>query len=200
VQSLSKTKEISWDLLWTIFCPNTLVYSRNINVGTDQVLKLIHCKRGICNPHERPQSEHKFWALTCQYFGVTAKDGTAPGSRQVAGYCTVDVQINEYPGVMEVTDLEVYPLQYKENRTELEKALVGRGKQYTSLKGIEYREYQGPKVKAASAGGKSNSTLRIRKDDLDHNTEISEDEVYTVSVYVFIQIKILSFRCERKIS
>lgn len=101
---------------------------------------------------------------------------------------------------MEVTDLVVYPLQYQENRTELEKALVGRGKKYTSLKGIEYWQYQRPKVKAASADGKSNSTLRIREDDLDHNTEISEDEVYTVSVYVFIQIKILSFRCERKIS
>lgn len=136
VRSLEASREISWDLLWTIFKPNTLVYIRNEVVDTDQVLKLLHCKKFVCEPHG---GAHTRWVLTCQYFGVTASDGAVPGSsRKKAGYCVKELEIKDFPGVKEVTDLEVYPLEYRNERADLEVRLIDRGKKYTNMSSLWY--------------------------------------------------------------
>lgn len=135
VRSLEASREISWDLLWTIFKPNTLLYTRNHIVDADQVLKLLHCKKFVCESHG---GEHTRWVLTCHYFGVTASAGASPGSSRQTGYCVQELEIEDFPGVKDVTDLEVYPLEYRNDKADLEVRLIDRGKKYTNINSLWY--------------------------------------------------------------
>lgn len=44
VKNVANGKEISWDMLWTIFRPNTLLYTKHDSVEAGQVVRLVNCK------------------------------------------------------------------------------------------------------------------------------------------------------------
>lgn len=138
--SLHITKEVSWELLWTIFPPNTLVYTKNSVVSADQVLKLLHCKKVVTagNYKKGPVTS---WVLTCQFLGVIFKESLARDSLRTAGYCTKEFAIDEYPGVERITNLKIYPLSFVEFRINLER-LTLRGKKYIQMLAIGYCQVQ----------------------------------------------------------
>jgi hypothetical protein len=59
------------------------------------------------------------------------------------GEAPVTTEIQEFQGVMKITSLGVYPLEYHAEKQKVVEELTKRGQKFMSLNGTHYRIYQG---------------------------------------------------------
>ena len=120
--------EISFNLLWLLFQPNMLVCT--ICSGSDQprCLRFSHGQTQLS-----PQNETTF-NLNCQYLDFDGK---------VFGEVTTTLSIAEFQGVKKINTLDVFPLQYHEQKEEVKSTLCARGRRFISLRGMHHVNYKG---------------------------------------------------------
>lgn len=125
---LLANSEVTFDLLWALFLPNSLLFTVDPGSGEDRVIKLDWAElRVTCN-------QGRFFHLDCRYVDY---DGKAFGEANCA------LEIPEFRGVRKIDQLGVYPLQYHVNEESVRSKLVERGKKFVELKGMHYRMYRG---------------------------------------------------------
>ena len=126
--ALLEEGKISFDLLWILFQPNTLVYTTC--PGSDQP----RCLKFDFGQTEQSSQGECFFKLDCRYLDYDGK---------VFGEAEASLTVAEFRGVKKINTLDVFPLQYHEQTEKLKDALTARGRKFISLIGIHHRNYKG---------------------------------------------------------
>jgi hypothetical protein len=124
-QDYFKNKAVTFDHIWTLFVPDTIIFASRL--GRPIALRF---KRG----HFGMTQTGRAYQLECQ--GIDW-DG------RIMGWVDCAPSIPEYVGARPFSELPCYPIEYH-NQPELIKAvLTERGKKFESLAGYNYKAYEG---------------------------------------------------------
>ena len=126
---LLDSKTISFDLLWALFKPNSIIFSPTYG-DTDEprafkieyAYKQSHPSKGV------------YYQVEGHYLEYDGK---------VFGLGKLHVEVPSFKGIRKVASLNCYPLEYHQNEEEIRKQLITRGEAFVSLKGTNYRQYSG---------------------------------------------------------
>ncbi|KAF5010744.1 hypothetical protein FDECE_3099 [Fusarium decemcellulare] len=122
--------DITWDLLWAIFSPNSLVYRYHF-VEQHQILKIRTIKK------ETRSNKSKYWSLNCH---IVADDGVRFG----IAYEPFSMEIDEFDGARKITALDIFPLEYHENAAQIRVDLLSRGRRFAALNKPRVMNTSGP--------------------------------------------------------
>ena len=117
---------ITYEHLWTIFEPGTLVYASIDN--QDRALRLQKSRYG-----QDADQNDCFW-LTCSYVDF---DGQKFGTQQL------NIKIPQFEGAQGIQTVRAYPLEFHESPEELKAKLIIRGGKVEDLAGTHYCNYNG---------------------------------------------------------
>ncbi|KAI9769842.1 MAG: hypothetical protein M1840_003836 [Geoglossum simile] len=126
--TLLEEGKISFDLLWILFQPNTVVHTTC--PGSDQPRYF----KFDSGQMEASSQGECFFKLDCRYFDYDGK---------VFGEVEIPLGIPQFRGVKKINTLNVFPLKYHEQVEELKDTLVARGQKFISLMGMHHRYYKG---------------------------------------------------------
>lgn len=129
IQSLGN--EITFDLLWALFAPNTMVYT------TENILK-------------EPQAMKLIGAGYITEEGVTffvVKGHIIHHDGQDLGLGEYAIRIQAFPGAKKITSLEALPLSLHPNSMSIQDQLIARGRSYAQLLDPVLNEYKGAAAK-----------------------------------------------------
>lgn len=135
----------TYEYLWTLFQPGSIVYSRQMN--QDRIFRLHSSKYG------QDRNGNPVYWLTCQYVDY---DGSRFGTQKL------NVAISAYEGTRPITNLPTHPLEFHQQKDELKAKLVERGSKIESLAGSHYRSYNGVGWRMGNMGNKETYTVRGR--------------------------------------
>jgi flagellar biosynthesis GTPase FlhF len=139
-------KAISYDRLWTLFPPETIVYS-----------KLLEKHRAF--------RVRESWYETGEMPGLGLKvkfidfDGERVGSRKM------ELFIPKYTGTQELSELPTMPLDMLDDCKEVREELTARGRKFETYIGQQYEQYDGVALKKTQQGyARYNVTGRVMID------------------------------------
>lgn len=118
---------MTFDLLWTLFPPNTLVYTSCVYSEEPKCLVFDFGEEKILK-------KGKFYVLQCRYLDFNGK---------VLGEVISNLLIPEFRGAKPITSLEAFPLKYHQEMVKVRSELIERGRRFASLSGIHHTAYQG---------------------------------------------------------
>ena len=118
VEHLISLNQITYELLWTLFPPNTCVY--RYHDLTEQSQVLVCCSVS----YERSQEEGQYAELSCE---VITNNGST------FGLAWDYLKIRFFTGTLNIQDLPAYPLEYHKNKTIISKDVIWRGKKFTKI-------------------------------------------------------------------
>jgi hypothetical protein len=121
-------QEITYDMLWALFQPNTEVYT-TCN-GTDAPRCIIY---NSC--------EDRVDMDGSKYIDIEGRYLTSDGN--LLGEATVHVKIPIFRGTKRINDLQAYPLQYHSEPESIKQELIRCGRCFVSLMGIHHQQYKG---------------------------------------------------------
>lgn len=127
LKSLLSHKEITYDLLWTIFPPRKLVFTRSTMLGQPQVIK-------VRETEYTNEQDGVYFEVNCHSI---AHDG------QDFGTSRKRVQIPYFDGARKIEELPCFPLQFHSQEEAVRSELVDRGRTYVSLLDAKCQEYSG---------------------------------------------------------
>ena len=119
--------EMTFDLLWTLFPPNTLIYTSCVYSEEPKCLVFDFGEEKILK-------KGKFYVLQCRYLDFNGK---------VLGEVISNLLIPEFRGTKPITSLEAFPLKYHQEMSKVKSELIERGRRFASLTGIHHTAYQG---------------------------------------------------------
>ena len=132
-ESSKEQKIVTFESLWTLFPPGTLVYGK-VFLGQDQVFIVQDNTR----PWPRNTSEPSPWTLECWTYDW---DGKTFKRR------ALDLEIESFESSKPITSLPFYPLEYHPDPEELKRRLIDRGAKYkrlcTAKQGSRMFDYEG---------------------------------------------------------
>lgn len=137
--SISEQKTVTYDNLWTIFPPGSLVYGCPFQ-GQDQVLIVRGCLP-TWPKHLRPLGERPSWDLLCWTYDWDGKT-----FRRMC----LKLKLEYFDGHKPITSLPYYPFELHEQRTLIKDSLITRGIKYrqvcTAAQGSRMFEYKGEAI------------------------------------------------------
>ena len=129
LQWLLRNNEITYDLLWALFKPNSKICTTCPGTGKPMCV--------ICN-----YGEEKVQMNGAPYFSLKARNFDYNG--KVFREAIVKIAIEKFRGAKRINLFEAFPLQYHRNATKVTKSLIECGRTFVSLIGRNYyRHYQG---------------------------------------------------------
>lgn len=120
--------EITYDLLWALFKPNTVVYGKCL--GT----KKPRCIKYDFGEEKSVDDDHEYFYIEGRYLDFNGK---------LFGEALTALGISKFRGAKPINSLEAYPFQYHQSIDEEKKELVNCGRKFIALMGIHHRQYQG---------------------------------------------------------
>ncbi|KAI1485452.1 hypothetical protein F5X96DRAFT_332167 [Biscogniauxia mediterranea] len=120
---------ITFDLLWALWKPNTLVYTTMYgSVDQPRAFKV-------------ELGEKHFSVLRGEFYYIEGKYFEYDGKQ--FGFGSMSQEIPDFRGARKITSLACYPLKYHKNESQLRKDLIERGKKFVGLGGVHYKSHQG---------------------------------------------------------
>lgn len=132
-QRLISYGEITYDLLWALFAPNTLIYHYHELTEQDQVLLV----RSV--QYLQRTDESYYVRVNCD---IISCDGKSFGMARDIGN-----EIDLYPGASKIQDLVVFPLKYHPKSTQILEHARRRGKKFAGMFKNTYHEISGTAMK-----------------------------------------------------
>lgn len=120
--------EITFELLWALFLPNTLVYTVCAGSSEPRILKL------DCGQHRQDMRRGKWFQLDCHYVDY---DGKTFGEAKAV------IEIPEFSGSTRIDALSAFPLAYHQDEEQVRAKLMARGRKFGSFRGAHYKFYEG---------------------------------------------------------
>ena len=134
-ESLKSSQSITFDNLWTIFPPGTLVYSR-VFLKQDQIFLVDD--NLCCWPEYNERRKHTRWDLRCWTYDW---DGKFFQRRRIG------LEIEYFEGARPISSLSVHPLKFNDSQEKVEQNLLRRGaifrKYCATLNGNKMFRYRG---------------------------------------------------------
>ncbi|KAH8726783.1 hypothetical protein GQ44DRAFT_613015 [Phaeosphaeriaceae sp. PMI808] len=132
--SLSEHEEITFDLLWALFPPNSNVYTKSNLLRENQILKL-------------QKTEYGQLPSGARYFSLDLRIISHDGEK--LGWSEKNYQIPKFEGARKVYNLSVVPLERLPQKESVCAELKKRGKRYMELLDAPngtYQEYLGAAI------------------------------------------------------
>ncbi|KAL5344673.1 hypothetical protein ACLOAV_010365 [Pseudogymnoascus australis] len=130
-QSLNPLLEdghITYDLLWALFKPNTLVYTTCFGTGKPR------CVKYDFGEERKTNSGVKYFHMEGRYLDFDGK---------VLGEAVIHLSIEKFRGAKRIDTLEVFPLHCHPNESDARAQLLECGHRFLGLTGIHHVEYHG---------------------------------------------------------
>ena len=128
LQTLLANNEITYDLLWALFEPNSEVYTICEGTGSPRCVLYSYCEEG------QKMDGSKYLRLETRFLGTDGK---------LLGEASSSSQIPRFPGARRIDFLPAYPLKYHPDFEELSRKLIHSGRRFVSLIGIHHCQYDG---------------------------------------------------------
>ncbi|KAK7047184.1 hypothetical protein VNI00_006850 [Paramarasmius palmivorus] len=128
-ERLLSHQEMTYELLWALFKPNSLVY--RFHPLTEQVQILL--ARTVAY-RQRPHDKSKYAAISCD---IINDDGNG------FGHARDCLEIDMYAGARRIQDLPVFPLEYHPEQAALRSHTISRGKKFAQMEQHSYHEISG---------------------------------------------------------
>ncbi|KAA8900259.1 hypothetical protein FN846DRAFT_959205 [Sphaerosporella brunnea] len=135
---LLENKSITFDLLWSILKPNTIMYTTCAGSNEPRAFKLEYAQLNSSF------MRGKWWSIEGRYLEFDGKDNLKDAKDGGGfGWGNVMVDIDAFRGVHKINNLACYPLKYRKDHEELTAKLIERGKKFVSLRGMQYKAHNG---------------------------------------------------------
>ncbi|KAH8650042.1 P-loop containing nucleoside triphosphate hydrolase protein [Xylariales sp. PMI_506] len=121
-------KAISYDRLWTLFRPGTIVYSKVLQ-------------------HDRAFRVARIWYDDGELPGLNVRVGYVDFDGEKLGERRMTLFIPQYAGTQELSGLSTMPLDLVWNVEEMREALTTRGRKFESYVGQHFAQYDGVALK-----------------------------------------------------
>ncbi|KAE9962180.1 hypothetical protein EG327_002388 [Venturia inaequalis] len=144
-QTMMSKGVITFKLLWTIFQPSVLVYSRK--EGQEIALKLVSIN------YSGDQNGNEILVLVGEYVDW---DGTRFGTNNSV------LQIKTFTGTRKISSLAAFPFDYHPQKDDMAKRLLERGAKFEALAGCHYKQYSGIGWRSNQYGGKDKFSIKGR--------------------------------------
>ncbi|KAF8862669.1 P-loop containing nucleoside triphosphate hydrolase protein [Acephala macrosclerotiorum] len=174
MSTLLPAQECTWDLLWALFKPSSLVF--HYHKYTQQPSLLLF----RCVHKKQRQDGTYFWRVDCD---VVADSGVRFG---LARY-PEKIEIDQFQGARKIRDLDVVPLQFTGRESELRSVLGERGRRYVTLKksywevsGLAVREERNPNLEWATKRFSFSAYGRVMIDSAAFNTHNPDCEYMAI--------------------
>lgn len=131
---LTAHEEITYDLLWALIPPNTLLYRFHQFVEGDQIM----LARSVTYK-KRPDNSY-FAQIACD---VISNDGSQGNS---FGLARELLEINQFYGSHRIQDLPAYPLDYHKDKKTVREHAIHRGKRFAQITRNNF-EISGPAMR-----------------------------------------------------
>ncbi|KAH8112976.1 P-loop containing nucleoside triphosphate hydrolase protein [Phellopilus nigrolimitatus] len=142
--------EITFDLLWTIMRPRTLLYAKCKATGAPRAVRLLDASVvSLCGT--------LVWQLKVEYVEYNVQHGTLsttahPGVETTTSFPKFGIAtgfvvdaIHHFKGAVKITSLATYPFHYFSRVQELTEMLIARGRKWEALQGgLHHMQYNGP--------------------------------------------------------
>ena len=135
LKSLLKHGEITYELLWALLRPQTILYITDPSTGQPRVARLIHADYQCAN-----------WNLNLEYVEL---DGTQPGKGKLC-YSQLGMPLTWFKGTAKINALEAYPVDWHHDIDGLKKLVLERGRKWLTLLGVHHMNYSGTAWDATS--------------------------------------------------
>ncbi|KAF2496108.1 hypothetical protein BU16DRAFT_538696 [Lophium mytilinum] len=116
---------VTFDSIWTIFEPGSLVYTKE--EGHDRIFRL---RKGTYGSNQCG----RFYALNVSYIDFDGEN---------FGHGTQTLQIGAFAGTGPIRRLSAFPLAYHPDPESIKRTLIARGKVFEAYKGYHFKAYQG---------------------------------------------------------
>jgi hypothetical protein len=126
--SLFENDEITYDLLWAIYKPSTVLYTTCFGTGKPR------CVMYDYGEEKKAQDDTKYYNMTCRYLDY---DGS------VFGEATTEIVIPKFRGAKRINSLRAFPLRYHQDESTVKASLLATGRKFISLIGSNHRHCQG---------------------------------------------------------
>lgn len=127
LESLLPHKEITYDLLWTLFPPRTLTFTLGTLLEQPQIMKVTGT--------EYYQGQEGSWLLI--HCLIIAHGGRAFGTSRET------LKIPIFDGARQIEDLPSFPLRFHGQERAIRDELVDRGRKFVTLLDPRCQEYSG---------------------------------------------------------
>ncbi|KAJ4484206.1 P-loop containing nucleoside triphosphate hydrolase protein [Lentinula edodes] len=128
---MTSEQEITYELLWALIPPNTLVY--RYHQYTEQPQILLAKEVNYYYPTNRPY----YADVVCD---IISNDGNFFGLAQVT------IEVETFTGARVIQDLPVFPLSFHKDASELRQHALKRGRKFVSMNDYTYHEISGPVI------------------------------------------------------
>ncbi|KAF8849072.1 P-loop containing nucleoside triphosphate hydrolase protein [Acephala macrosclerotiorum] len=113
--------------LWMAFKPGSLLYAK----GVHKVFGICRLRAMTMNSSsERPD----YWDLQLEVINSDGEDFR---------YCHHGIKINKFDGYRPLAEMEIFPLEYHQEKERVTQLALEMGKKYVSLLGIHHMRYEG---------------------------------------------------------
>jgi hypothetical protein len=144
-QDMISKKVMTYEHLWTLFQPGSMLFTRQDNHET--ALQLQSTRYGA-----DAKGNPCFWVMG-KYVDW---DGTAFGTSQL------NVSIGFFSGTRPIVQLQVFPLIYHPKSDEVKERLIERGSKVEELAGVNYKAYDGLAWRFNEFGNKDKQQVQGR--------------------------------------
>jgi hypothetical protein len=131
LDSLSEHDEITFDLLWALFPPNTIVYTK------DNMLKEAQAYRFLSGSYEEQPDGSQLFQMRLR---MISHDG------QDLGWGEQYLQIGSFEGAKKVYHLATFPLSVHPEKEAAQADLIRRGRRFVDLLKTSCKEYSGTAI------------------------------------------------------
>ncbi|KAF2817378.1 P-loop containing nucleoside triphosphate hydrolase protein [Mytilinidion resinicola] len=124
-----KAGNITFELLWALFKPNSLAYTATYgSVDDPRCFKVDYANK------ESSFIRGEWYCIEGRYLEYDGKH---------FGLGDFEVHVESFKGPRKITSLTTYPLKYHKDPEGLKKQLVERGKRFVAMQGMNYRFHKG---------------------------------------------------------
>ena len=148
ISSLVSHGEITFDLLYAILVPGTIIIKRDTVTRETRAVRLLNASKQVT-------SCGQFYRLSCECLEEIATENEddnktigwsdADETQKVRrfGWVGHGVSIADFNGVEKISALSAFPIQYHPDTASIRAMLVARGRKWASLTGMHHVQYRG---------------------------------------------------------
>ncbi|OJD34408.1 aaa family atpase [Diplodia corticola] len=120
---------ITFDLLWALFKPNTIAYTTTYGSVEDP-----RCFKVDYATKESSFIRGDWYSIEGRYLEYDGK---------TFGLGEIEINVDAFKGPRKITSLATYPLRYHKDPDGIRKQLLERGKRFVTMTGMNYRFHKG---------------------------------------------------------
>ncbi|KAK1232481.1 hypothetical protein PQX77_004383 [Marasmius sp. AFHP31] len=133
IESHKAHRETSFDLLYAILVPGTLLVAQCAVTGGPRLFKIVSWNRVITPNCSFYQVNVESVDLVDQHITATVKPGKVQST----------IVLPAFKGTIPMHELDAYPLKYHEDYDAVKERVLARGKKWVDLIGVHHMEFDG---------------------------------------------------------